>query len=120
MMDVTDPQWNDNPGMKKYRAFMAKYLPDVDIVDAYPFSAYAVAQALIKVLEQCGEHLSRENIIRQAANLDFQIDVYLPGVRVKTSPTDFYPIEQLQMMRFDGQRWVHFGNIVDGHVESAD
>jgi ABC-type branched-subunit amino acid transport system substrate-binding protein len=114
MKDPTDPQWDHDPAMQKWRDFMDKYYPDGDRADGGTVFGYAVAQGLIKTLEQCGDNLTRENVMKQAENLDFEIGVYLPGVRVKTSPTDFYPIDQLQMMRFEGEKWNLFGPMING------
>jgi ABC-type branched-subunit amino acid transport system substrate-binding protein len=111
---ATDPQWQGDPKLKAYWEFIEGYLADVDRADEGPLNAYAVATGLIQVLKQAGDNLSRANIMRQAANLDFEIDEYLPGVRVKTSPADYNPIEQLQMMRFDGTRWERFGPMIEG------
>jgi branched-chain amino acid transport system substrate-binding protein len=115
--DVTDPQWNNDPTMKEFRAFMEKYLPEADKTDGGPFAGYGSALGITKVLEQCGDNLTRENIMKQAANLDFEDGVYLPGVRIKTSPTDYYPIEQLKMMKFNGEAWEFFGDLMDSHTE---
>ncbi len=115
--DITDPQWDNDPTMKEYRAFMEKYMPEADKTDGAPFAGYGGAIGLIQVLKQCGDNLTRENVMKQAANLDFVDGVYLPGVRIKTSPTDFYPIEQLQMMKFNGVKWDFFGELMDSHAE---
>jgi len=115
--DVTDPQWDKDPTMIEYRAFMEKYMPEADKTDGAPFAGYGGAIGLIQVLKQCGDNLTRENVMKQAANLDFVDGVYLPGVRIKTSPTDFYPIEQLQMMKFNGEKWEFFGELMDSHSE---
>jgi hypothetical protein len=96
---------------------MAKYMPDADKSEILTLSAYNGALAVVQVLKQCGDDLTRENVMRQAANLDFEIDTYLPGIRVKTSPTDFDPIEQLQMMKFRGEKWETFGPLIDSHQE---
>jgi ABC-type branched-subunit amino acid transport system substrate-binding protein len=116
-MDVTDPQWDKTPGMTAYREFMAKYFPEADKSDAAPLAGYNQAIGLVQVLQQCGDNLTRENVMKQAANLDFEIATQLPGIRIKTSPTDFYPMEQLQMMRFSGEKWEFFGPVLDSHVE---
>ena len=71
----------------------------------------------MQVIKQCGDELTRENVMKQAANLDMTVDTYLPGIRIKTSPTDFYPIEQLQMIKFNGQTWEPFGPMIDSHQE---
>ncbi|ETR76997.1 branched-chain amino acid ABC transporter substrate-binding protein [Afipia sp. P52-10] len=116
-MDVTDPQWDKAPGMIAYREFMAKYFPEADKADAAPLAGYNQAIGLVQVLKQCGDDLTRENVMKQAANLDFEISTQLPGIRIKTSPTDFFPMEQLQMMRFTGERWEFFGPVLDSHVD---
>jgi ABC-type branched-subunit amino acid transport system substrate-binding protein len=115
--DITDPQWDNDPTMKDFRAFMEKYMPEADKTDGGPFAGYGAAIGLMQVLKQCGDNLTRENVMKQAAHLDFEDGVYLPGVRIKTSPTDFYPIEQLRMMKFDGERWQFFGDLMDSHAE---
>jgi branched-chain amino acid transport system substrate-binding protein len=116
-MDVTDPQWESHPGMQKFRAFMAKYYPEADKSESGPLTAYNMSTALIEVLKRSGDNLTRENIMKVVANLDFEINTYVPGIRIKTSPTDFYPIEQVQMMKFTGENWQLFGPIIDGHAE---
>jgi branched-chain amino acid transport system substrate-binding protein len=116
-MDVMDPQWDRLPGMQRFRAFMAKYYPEADRSESGPMIAFNASNALIEVLKRCGDNLTRENVMKVVANLDFEIDGLIPGVRVKTTQTDFYPIEQVQMMRFTGERWQLFGPILDGHTE---
>jgi ABC-type branched-subunit amino acid transport system substrate-binding protein len=116
-MDVTDPQWDSHPGMQKYRAFMAKYYPEADKSESGPLTAYNTSTALVEVLKRCGNNLTRENVMKVVANMDFEINTYIPGIRIKTSPTDFYPIEQVQMMKFTGEKWQLFGPIIDGHAE---
>ena len=113
MKDPTDPQWEKDAALKTWRDWMQKYYPDGNTSDVLNISGYAAAQTLIQVLKQCGDELTRENIMRQAANLkNLEIPVLLPGIRINTSPTDFYPIEQLQLARFDGKRWVLFGELI--------
>jgi ABC-type branched-subunit amino acid transport system substrate-binding protein len=116
-MDVTDPQWDSHPGMQKYRAFMAKYYPEADRSESGPLTGYNLSTALVEVLKRCGDNLTRANVMKVVANLDFEINTYIPGIRIKTSPTDFYPIEQVQMMKFTGENWQLFGPIIDGHAE---
>ncbi|KWV61040.1 branched-chain amino acid ABC transporter substrate-binding protein [Bradyrhizobium macuxiense] len=116
-MDVTDPQWESHPGMQKYRTFMAKYYPEADKAESGPLTAYNTSTALVEVLKRCGDNLTRANVMKIVADMDFEIDTYIPGIRIKTSPTDFYPIEQVQMMRFGGEKWELFGPIIDGHAE---
>jgi branched-chain amino acid transport system substrate-binding protein len=116
-MDVTDPQWDSHPGMQKYRVFMAKYYPEADRSESGPLTAYNTSTALVEVLKRCGDNLTREKVMKVVANMDFEINTYIPGIRIKTSPTDFYPIEQVQMMKFTGEKWELFGPIIDGHAE---
>jgi branched-chain amino acid transport system substrate-binding protein len=115
--DGTDPQWNNDPGMKKWSDFLDKYMPGADKTDTIIVYGYGVAQTLAKVLEMCGDDLTRANVMKQAASLkDFVPDTLLPGVKINTSPTDFAPISQLQMQRFKGEKWELFGEIVSGDV----
>src|SRR6516165_6577761 len=116
-MDVTDQQWDSYPGMQRFRAFMAKYYPEADKSESGPLTAFNVSSALVEVLKRCGNNLTRENVMKVVASMDFEMDTYIPGIRIKTSPTDFYPIEQVQMMRFTGEKWQLFGPIIDGHAE---
>jgi branched-chain amino acid transport system substrate-binding protein len=118
-MDVTDPQWDRHPGMHRFRAFMTKYYPEADRSESGPMIAFNASTALMEVLKRCGDNLTRENVMRVVANLDFEIDTYIPGIRIKTTPTDFYPTEQVQMMRFTGERWQLFGPMLDGHAEQV-
>jgi branched-chain amino acid transport system substrate-binding protein len=118
LKDPKDPQWKNDPAMNEWRAFMTKWYPDGDQEDASTTFGYGVAKGLEQVLRQCGDNLTRENVMKQAANLNFEIGVYLPGTRIKTSPTDFAPLEQLQMMRFKGESWELFGPIMSGEKNS--
>lgn len=114
LKDPTDPAWKDDKAIKDYLAFMKRYNPDGNPDDIFNVYGYAAAQTLAQVLRQCGDDLTRENVMRQAANLkDLEVAGLLPGIRINTSPTDFYPIEQVQLMRFDGTRWVRFGEVFD-------
>lgn len=111
--DPGDLAWTDDPGMKEWRAFMAKYAPEADTRDQNYVNAVNSAATMVQVLKQAGNDLSRENIMRQAANLrDLELPMLLPGIKVNTSPTDHYPIEDMQMMRWDGKQWVRFGPIL--------
>jgi ABC-type branched-subunit amino acid transport system substrate-binding protein len=111
--DPGDLAWTDDPGMKEWRAFMAKYAPEADTRDQNYVNAVNSAATMVQVLKQAGNDLSRENIMRQAANLrDLELPMLLPGIKVNTSPTDHYPIEDMQMMRWDGKQWVRFGSIL--------
>ncbi|MGB8608037.1 ABC transporter substrate-binding protein, partial [Bradyrhizobium sp.] len=117
--DGADPQWDNDPGMKKFFAFLEKYFPEGNKLDGSVVYGYGVAQTLIKVLEMSGDNLTRENIMKQAASLkDFTPDTLLPGVTINTSPTDFAPIDQLQMMRFKGEKWDLFGDIMSGELSN--
>ena len=112
--DNTDPQWDNDPGMNEWRAFMKKYYPDGDLKDNSNVYGYSVARTLVQALKQCGDNLTRENVMRQAANLkDFDTGVGLPGIRINTSATDFAPIQAVQLMKFDGKTWVRFGEVMD-------
>jgi branched-chain amino acid transport system substrate-binding protein len=114
LKDPTDPQWKDDPGLKEWVAFMAKYYPEGNTSDVFNVYGYSVAQTLVHVLKQSGNDLSRANIMKQAASIkDLSLPLLLPGIKINTSPTDFYPIEQEQLARFDGERWVLFGEIFD-------
>jgi len=111
--DPTDPQWANDPAFKDWVAFMKKYYPDGSLVDAFNVYGYSVAQTLVQVLKQCGDNLTRENVMRQAANLkNFVTPMALPGIVINTSPTDFAPIEQMQLVKFDGKTWVLFGDVM--------
>jgi branched-chain amino acid transport system substrate-binding protein len=118
LKDPKDPQWKNDAALTEWRTFMSKWYPEGDQDDAATVYGYGVAKGLEQVLRQCGDNLTRENIMKQAANLDFEIGVYLPGTRIKTSPTDFAPIEQLQMMRFKGESWELFGPVMSGEKSS--
>jgi branched-chain amino acid transport system substrate-binding protein len=115
--DGADRQWDTDPGMKKFLAFLAKYDPDANRLDGSVVFGYGVAQTLVQVLKQCGDNLTHENIMKQAASLkSFTPDTLLPGVTINTSATDFAPIKQLQMMRFKGEKWELFGDIISGDL----
>ncbi|MBV9559750.1 MAG: ABC transporter substrate-binding protein [Bradyrhizobium sp.] len=115
--DGADPQWNGDPGMKKFLDFLVKYYPDGNRLDASVVYGYGAAQTMVKVLQMCGDDLTRANVMKQAASLkDFAPDTLLPGVKVNTSPTDYAPLKQLQMMRFKGEKWDLFGDIITDEV----
>jgi branched-chain amino acid transport system substrate-binding protein len=115
--DGADPQWNDDPGMKKWSAFIDKYMPGANRSDGNLVYGYGVAQTLVETLRQCGDDLTRANVMKQAASLkDFTTDTLLPGVKINTSATDFAPLSQLQMMRFKGEKWENFGDIISGDI----
>jgi branched-chain amino acid transport system substrate-binding protein len=111
--DPLDPTFEDDPGMKDWRAWMSKYLPGEDVRRPSFVNGYNSAATMVQVLKQAGDDLSRENIMRQATNLrDLELPMLLPGIKINTSPTDYYPVQQLQLVRFDGKRWVRFGDLV--------
>ncbi len=109
LKDPNDPQWAEDAGYKNWLAFMKQYYPGGDLIDSSNVYGYTVAQTIMKVLEQCGADVSTGNIMKQVANLDFIPEMLLPGVKIKTSPTNYYPMRQMQLLRFDGQVWKNFG-----------
>ena len=119
LKDPTDPQWKDDQGYKDWVAFMDKYYPAGDKTDIGNVVGPSFAQTFIQVVKQCGDNLTRENVMKEAANLhNFRVPMLLPGIEINTSPTDFAPIKQIQMGRFDGSRWVLFGPLISGAIPS--
>jgi ABC-type branched-subunit amino acid transport system substrate-binding protein len=117
LKDPSDPQWENDAGMKEFLTFLEKDFPEGNKLDSSVVVGFGVTQTLIQVLKQCGDNLTRENIMKQAANLkDFRTEVLLPGIKINTSATDFAPISQLQLMKFTGERWVLFGDIITADV----
>ena len=117
--DPTDPTWKDDQNFKDWQAFMEKYFPDGDRTSSFTVYGYAVAHTMVHVLEQCGNDLTRANVMKQAASLkDLSNPMLLPGITINTSATDFFPIEQMRMMRFTGERWELFGPVLSGEVGS--
>jgi branched-chain amino acid transport system substrate-binding protein len=120
LKDSTDPGIKDDPGYKDWLAFMDKYFPEGDKTSSFTVYGYTVAQTLVQVLKQCGDNLTRENVMKQAASLkDLELGMLLPGIKINTSPTDFYPIQQMQMQRFDGQRWERIGPVMSGDLSGS-
>jgi ABC-type branched-subunit amino acid transport system substrate-binding protein len=112
--DPLDPTWKDDPAMKKYFEFMAKYYPEGDKNSSFNTYGYGTAQLMVHVLKQCGDDLTRENVLRQATNIkNFHGDLALPGIVGNTTPNDYRVNKQLQMMRFNGERWEMFGPILE-------
>ena len=112
--DPLDPTWKDDSGMKKYLDFMAKYYPDGDKNSLFNTYGYSTAQLLVYTLKQCGDDLTRENVMKQATSLkNVELDIGLPGLRINTSPTDYRVNKQLQMEKFNGERWELFGPIIE-------
>ena len=117
LKDPTDSQWKNDAGMKAWNEFLDKYYPEANRADLSVMYAYTVAQGLVHVLKACGDNLTRENIMKQAASIrDLELGGLLPGVKVNTSATDFAPISQLQLMKFKGETWERFGDIISGDV----
>jgi branched-chain amino acid transport system substrate-binding protein len=117
LKDPTDPQWQNDQGYKDWIAFMDKFYPDGDKTDLGNVTGPSLAATLVQALKQCGDDLTRDNVMKQAANLnDFTVPMLLPGIKINTTPTDFAPIKQVQMAKFDGQRWNLFGDLLTGAV----
>lgn len=113
LKDPTDEQWKNDQGFKDWLAWMQKYNPSANVADGFNVYGYSVAQTLVQTLKQCGDNLTRDNVMKQAASLkDLALPMLLPGIKVNTSPTDFYPIEQMQLQKFDGKTWELFGDII--------
>src|SRR5437868_4194446 len=117
LMDPNDPQWKNDAGMKAWNEFLDKYYPEANRADASVMYAYIVAQGLEHVLKACGDNLTRENVMKQAASIrDLELRGLLPGVKVNTSATDFAPLSQLQLQRFKGDTWERFGEVLSADV----
>jgi branched-chain amino acid transport system substrate-binding protein len=120
LKDPTDPQWKADPAYKDWLGFMSQYYPGGDKTSSFPVYGYTVAQTLVQVLKQCGDDLSRENVMKQAASLNhLQLGLLLPGITINTGAQDFAPIKQLQMMRFTGDRWELFGPVIDAELSGS-
>lgn len=117
LKDPTDPTWKNDPAVKEWAAFMDKYYPEGDKTSTFTVYGYLTAQTLVQVLKQCGNELTRENVMKQAANLkDLELAMLLPGIKINTGPNDYYPIKQMQMSRFNGEYGELFGPIIAGEV----
>jgi branched-chain amino acid transport system substrate-binding protein len=117
LKDATDPTWKDDPALKEWAAFMDKYFPEGDKSSTFSVYGYLTAQTMVQVLKQCGDELTRENVMKQAANLkDLELGMLLPGIRINTSPTDYFPVEQMQMSRFNGDHGELFGSVIGGEI----
>jgi branched-chain amino acid transport system substrate-binding protein len=115
--DATDPQWQDDAGYKWFVSFMDKYYPNGDQTDNQNVYGASIAATTVQTLKQCGDELTRENVMKQAASLhDLELPMLLPGIAINTSPTNFAPIRQAQMRRFDGERYVPFGPVLAGAI----
>jgi len=117
LKDSTDPTLKDDPEFQEWSAFMDKYYPEGDKANGSSVSGYGLAQTLVHVLKMAGDELTRENIMKQAINLkNLRIKMVRPGILVNTSPTDYYPLEQLQMLRFNGNNWQTIGEVLSGEI----
>jgi branched-chain amino acid transport system substrate-binding protein len=115
--DPGDPQWKGDPGMNSFDEFLAKYFPEGNRTDNSVIYGFSVAQTMEHVLRKCGDDLTRENVMKQAASVrDFAPSTFLPGIKINTSATDFAPVEQLQLMKFKGERWELFGDVISGEL----
>ncbi|GGJ09612.1 ABC transporter substrate-binding protein [Neoroseomonas lacus] len=113
--DITDATWANDPGMRSWREWMRKYLPEGDITDSGYATAFNASTTMLQVLKQCEGDFSRENIMRQVANLhDLEVPLLLPGIKVNTSPTNFHPIRQMQLQKWSGEHWERFGDVIEG------
>jgi branched-chain amino acid transport system substrate-binding protein len=110
--DPTDPQWKDDAAFKQWLAWMEKYYPDGDKTDTFNVYGYNLAMTMVQVLKQCGDDLTRENVMKQAANLDLDLPMFLPGVKVGTKPTQFFPVREMQLTKFDGKIFERFGDVI--------
>jgi branched-chain amino acid transport system substrate-binding protein len=113
--DPTDGRWKDDPGFKEYAAFIGKYMTPADLTDSNAVYGFGVAATMVQVLKQCGDDLSRENIMKQAANIkDLELPMTLPGAKINTSPDNFSPIRQMQLATFNGESWAAYGDLLQG------
>jgi branched-chain amino acid transport system substrate-binding protein len=116
--DATDAQWSSAPDYLAWKEFMTKYQPSVDLKDAGAVYGYAVTHTMVEVLKLAGDNLTRENIMKQAANLkNLETPMLLPGIKINTSATDFYPIQAVRLARFKGETWELFGDIISSESE---
>jgi branched-chain amino acid transport system substrate-binding protein len=115
LKDATDPEWNNDPGMNEWRAFMSKYMPGADLTDGGYIAAYGLSKTMLQVLQQCNSNFSRDNIMKEVADLhNVESPVLLPGIKINTSPTNFHPIRAMQLQKWDGKTWKRFGDVIEG------
>jgi branched-chain amino acid transport system substrate-binding protein len=113
--DPKDKRWADDAGLKQWKAFTDKYMSPTEFIDANAVNGFGAAQTMIQVLNQCSNDLSRESFMKQAANLkDLELPMLLPGMKINTSPTNYSPIRQMQLMTFNGENWELFGDLLTG------
>ena len=113
--DPADPQWNDDPAMKAWNIWMDKYNPRVDKSDYYAPYGYNIGYAVVQILKRCGDDLTRDNVMKQASHLDMELPLLLPGIGLRTSPTDLRPIKQMRLVRFNGERYVLFSDVLESN-----
>jgi branched-chain amino acid transport system substrate-binding protein len=113
--DPADPQWKDDPEMKAWNVWMDRYNPRIGKSDYYAPYGYNIGYAVVQILKQCGDNLTRENIMQQAAHLNMELPLLLPGIRLQTSPTDLRPIKQMRLVRFNGERYVLFSDVIESN-----
>jgi branched-chain amino acid transport system substrate-binding protein len=119
LKDVSDPQWKEDAGMKQFLEFMTNHFPEGDKLDFMAAAGYAQAQTMVQVLKQCGDNLTRENIMKQSASLkDFRTEMLLPGIKINTGPNDFAPLSSLQLIRLKGEKWELFGDVISADVSN--
>lgn len=120
LKDPSDPVWKDDPAMKDWLSFMDKYYPKGNKTSSVALYGYAAAETMVQVLKQCGDDLSRENVMRQAAALmDYQPSVVLPGIKINTGPGDYRPIKQMRLIQFDGRTWQPIGDVIESAFSNA-
>ncbi len=112
LKDPNDPQWQNDKAVQDWQAFMKAYFPDGNLQDQLIVYGYTVAQATVQVFKQCGDDLTHENIMKQVANMDIALPMMLPGIKVKTSPTDYFPVQAMRLQRFNGEVWELFGETI--------
>ncbi len=121
LKDATDAQWKDDPGIRRFDQFLTKYYPRGNQADVLVLTGYSAAQSLVHVLKACGDNLTRENVMKQAASLkDVELDGLLPGIKMNTSANDFGPIQDLQLIRFKGESWERFGDVISGRRSASE
>ncbi|HYM31327.1 MAG TPA: ABC transporter substrate-binding protein [Candidatus Cybelea sp.] len=114
LKDPTDKTWANDPAYKDWLAWMKKYNPEGSVEDSFNVYGYTVAMTVVKVLQKCGNDLTRENLMKQAANMNFELPMLLPGIKVNTAPTNFFPVHQMHLQKFDGEKWILFGDVIGG------
>ena len=112
--DPTDKTWVNDQGFKDWLAWMKKYNPEGNIADSFTGYGYSIGMTVVQVLKQCGDEITRENLMKQAAHLDMELPMLLPGIKVNTNPTNFFPVHQMRLQKFDGKDWKLFGDVLGG------